>query len=112
MAYMAAGNLNRRVVIQEPSTSKDRVGAVKKNWTNWKTGIAAEFTDKRGREYWNAKKVNAEITDVIRVRQKSVAGIKPDMRVVYGSRNMLIVAVLPDDKHHDMLQLMVREDAD
>ena len=112
MANAAAGNLNRRIIIQEPDITKDRTGAAKKNWKNWKTGIAAEFMQKSGREYWSAKKVNAEITDIVRVRQLAVTGIKPDMRVVYGARNMTIVAIMPDDKEQDMQQIMVREDID
>jgi SPP1 family predicted phage head-tail adaptor len=107
-----AGYLNRRVDIQTPTVTKDSTGGVKKSWSAWKENLPAEFMKKSGKAFWDARKTNAEISDIIRVRQYAVDGINPNMRVVMGTRIMSIISIMPDDKFQELTQIMVKENID
>jgi len=63
-----------------------------------------------GREYFSAQTTQADVTHRINLRY--VAGVKPKMRVKYGSRIFDILSVSNVDERNRELQLMCRESID
>lgn len=103
---MQAGKLNKRVTIQSLTTTQDAAGGIIETWADsairW-----ASIEPLRGREYWEAKKENAEVETRIRLRYLS--GILPNMRVEYGTRYYLIVSVINPKEKGEETELMCRE---
>lgn len=76
---MNAGKMRDKVTIQYPVQTFDDYNAPVTTWENF-ASIWAEVLIGQGREYWGAKKLNAELSGIVRVRAK--AGINEFMRVV------------------------------
>ena len=101
------GKLNKRVVIQQPSTLKDDYGqSIMDAWEDFKT-VWAEVSPIVGREYFAAETVNSEITHKVRLRYRT--GITPDMRIKYGDRILSIQSVINYKEMDVELQLMCKE---
>lgn len=75
----------------------------------WRTYAAAwaSIEPLRGREYFAAQEMNAEVTGTIRIRY--IPGVKPDMRVSFGQCTFEVLAVVDPDERHRELQLLVKE---
>lgn len=105
-ATIDAGALNRRVLIQARSQTKDTVGQRDISWNNvarcW-----ARIEQLQGRELETAQAINAEITHRVVIRYRS--GITAAMRVVYQGRFLNIEAPLDIDTDHILLHLMCSE---
>ena len=95
-----AGELNRLVVIQESTVTKDTSGAPQTTWSEfaqvWGGRVLAS-----GREFWQARQVTADATAVWKIRY--LAGVVPAMRLLDGSTVYDIQAVLPDPRDSEML---------
>lgn len=80
---MKAEGLNRRVTIQQQSSTQDASGQVVDSWSDvdevWTTKAHAA-----SREFFAAQKVNAEITDLFTIRYRS--GVTTKMRLLYDSK--------------------------
>jgi SPP1 family predicted phage head-tail adaptor len=90
---MQAGRLNRRCVIQTPSTTTDELGQPIPGWTD----VATVWGDIRLKSGLESIKAGAPVSTVqasIRVRYR--AGINAGMRVVHNLQAFNIVAVMPD----------------
>ena len=61
----------------------------------------------RGREFWAAKELQAEVSTRIRIRY--LDGITPKMQVMDGSRLYWIEAVIDPEMRHIEMQLMCKE---
>ena len=103
---MRAGKLRHKVTIQDYTESQDSYGAVTKTWSDYAT-IWASIEPVRGREFWDSKQINAEITAKITIRYLS--GITPKMRIKYGARIFEIISVINPEERNKELQLMVKE---
>lgn len=103
---MQAGKLRHRVTIQQKTTTQDPEGMTTETWTNVAT-VWAAVEPLKGREYFQAQAVNAEVTTRVRIRYR--AGIIPTMRVLFGARKFDILAVIDQEERHQELQLMCRE---
>lgn len=103
---MQSGKLNRRVTIQELLVSKDQYNADIESWVDL-INVWAYIEPLRGREYWQAKQVVAEVTGRITIRY--FAGIDEKMRVVYGDKTYNILAVINPEERNRTLQLLVKE---
>ena len=90
---MQAGRLNRRCVLQSPSTATDELGQPIPGWTD----VATVWGDIRLKSGLESIKAGAPVSVVqasIRVRYR--AGITAGMRVVHNLQAFNITAVLPD----------------
>jgi len=99
-----AGRLRHRVTIQQRDTSS--TWETEDSWTTYAT-VWGAIEPIRGREFWDASKVNSEVTARITIRYRS--GITSMMRAVANSKTYGIVAVIPDERNAVQLQLMVKE---
>ena len=103
---MRSGKLNRRVTIQRLEVTKDEYNADIESWVDAAT-VWAHIEPLRGREYWQAKQVVAEVTGRITIRY--LTGIDEKMRVTYGDRVYNILAVINPEERNRVLQLLVKE---
>lgn len=103
---MRIGAMRHRVTLQRPSAELDSRGQPVE-WMDVAT-VWAAVEPLRGREFWAAQQVNAEQTVRIRIRYRP--GVTSDMRVLYGSRILLLVAPPIDaEERHVELQLLCKE---
>ncbi len=103
---MAAGRFRHRITLQELVTGQDEAGQPVDMWQDVAT-VWAAVEPLRGREYFAAQQVQAEVTTRIRIRYRR--GIRPEMRVLYDGRLFNILSVIDPEERHVELQLMCRE---
>jgi len=90
---MQAGRLNRRCVIQTPSTATDELGQPIPGWTD----VATVWGDVRLRSGLESVKAGAVVSTVqasVRIRYRT--GVNAGMRLTHNLVNYSIVAVQPD----------------
>lgn len=90
---MRPGLLNRRVVVQQQSTTQDAIGQPVLSWTTFAT-LWADIRHSSGVESIKADALTSTVRASIRVRYSRT--ITTGMRVVEGTTTYNIVAVLPD----------------
>lgn len=101
-----AARFRHRVTIQQKGKVQDEYGQEREDWMDVAT-VWAAVEPLRGREYFEAHQVQAEVTTRIRIRYRP--GVRPDMRVVYNGRIFNIQSVIDPEERHRELQLMCRE---
>ena len=90
---MQAGRLNRRCVIQTPSTATDELGQPIPGWTD----VAVVWADIRMKSGLESIKAGAPVSvEQASIRVRYRAGITAGMRVVHNLTNYNITAVMPD----------------
>lgn len=97
-----AGELDRRVTLQQRSTSQDTFGQQVTTWTD----VAVLWANVRplsGRELLTAGAINAELSHVVTIRYR--AGITPAMRLTYGGQVFNILSVVDPEMAHVSLEL-------
>lgn len=106
---MRAGVLRHRVTIQEWSDDgPDSWGQPEKEWSAVAT-VYGEVRDIRGREFWESgQSQGGLVTSRVRIRYRS--DVDRNMRVVHGTRALMIEAVIDPDGRRRELHLMCRED--
>ena len=91
----AAGNLDRRIQIQQPSTAQDATGEPLTTWSDvaicW-----AHVQDISGRQYVAAGGVQNEVQTQITIRHRT--GLAPSMRVLHAGNTYRVEAILGQDK--------------
>lgn len=80
---IAAGKLDRRVTIEQPSVAADAYGGQVTTWTTFKVAWA-EVRPIRGAERFEAMAQRAARFEVFRIRYLS--GVTPKMRIVWDGR--------------------------
>lgn len=75
-------NLRHKVTIQTPVETQNTYGEPEVSWRNVATGVWAGIEPLRGREYFAAKQMNAEVEARISLRWR--ADVTPKMRLVHG----------------------------
>lgn len=103
---MQAGRLRQRVRIQEPVDAQNGLGEMIRAWSTVAT-VWAAVEPLRGREFFDAEQVQAEISHRVRLRYRP--GVDATMRVLFGSRVFQIQSVIDVDERRRELQLMCRE---
>jgi len=103
---MQAGELRHRVTIQSKVVTQNTYGEEELAWSDVATGWAA-VEPLAGREYLEAKQVQADVTTRIRMRYRG--SIRPEMRAVWGSHIYDILEVIQPDGRPIALHLMCRE---
>ena len=99
---MLAGKLNRRITIEQRSTTQDAIGQPVETWTT----VAELWADIRYQRGLEAIKAGADISVVgasIRIRYRT--GIDAGMRVTHGADVFNIQAVLPDAGRREYVDL-------
>lgn len=104
---MKAGRLRHRVNIQQPVETQNAYGEAEVAWSNVLTNVWAGIEPLRGREFFAAKQVNAEIEARVVIRHR--AGITAKMRIVdlcHGSGEYYIDTVINPEERNRELQFM------
>jgi len=104
-----AGQLDRRVQLQGRVTTRGNDGSVTRTYLTLAT-VWASIRPVRGREYWAAQQVNAEITHEVMVRYQ--ARFRPTARIQYHNRIFDVLAAISPDEGHDAMVLMCKEVVD
>ena len=99
---MKAGDLRHRIKIQSVTITNDV-----ETWADFATSVPAAIEPLKGREYWEAQKINAEQATKIRIRYRT--GVLPTMRVVWGTRIYKIEAIMNIDERNRELHLVCVE---
>lgn len=101
------GKLNRRIIIQSYTATRDGYGAEVKAWAAITNGnVRAEIKPFVGREYFDQKQINAEVSHRIKIRY--LAGITPKMRILYGTRIFDIVsAPIYEERNREINMLCI-----
>ena len=105
---MDIGRLNRRIVIQEKTVTRDAYGGESISWTDVATVWAAVLPI-RGREYVAIREAGAELTTRFVIRHRD--GVTPAMRIAYGGGYYNIESVIDSEDGHRFLELMARAEA-
>lgn len=103
---MRSGLLRHRVKLQKKIQGHDSLSGVTENWEDWKT-VWASIDPVRGDEYWAAKQFAVEVTHKVTIRYQD--GVTPALRILSGSREFYITAVLNPDERNERLVLMCME---
>lgn len=103
---MQAGTLRHVVTIQENQAVQNDLGEAVPNWVTVATGRAS-VEPISGREFFEAQQRQAEITHRVRMRYRTEP--VPTMRLLYGSRVLMIESVIDVGERRCELHLMCRE---
>lgn len=107
---MRAGTLRHRVTLQTVTETRDADGGVVESWADTAT-LWAAVEPLRGREYFSAKALQAEVTTRIRLRYR--AGVVPKQRVTWSDAGTThtydVLEVIEPDTRRRELALMCKE---
>jgi len=100
------GKLRHRITLQEIIKTDDGYGGIVETWKDIAT-VWAAIEPLKGTERYQAQQVQSELTHKVTIRYR--AGIKPQMRILYGNRVFDIEAVIDVDERHRWLELLCSE---
>lgn len=100
------GKLRHRITLQELVKTDDGYGGIVETWQDVAT-VWAAIEPLKGTERYQAQQVQSELTHKVTIRYR--AGIKPQMRILYGNRVFDIEAVIDVDERHRWLELLCSE---
>lgn len=105
---MRAGRLDRLITIQSFTKAVDAFHQPIETWANLDTNptVWAERRDLRGREYFQAQQVNAEVTAIYRLRWRG--DLTTQMRIVDSGVTYEIVSPPIEIGRREGLELMVK----
>lgn len=104
---MRAGELRKRITIEQPSRVADGAGELVPGWTLYGV-VWAAVEPLSGSEKIQAQQVNANVN--IRVTIRYLAGVIPAMRARFGTRTFQIVSVQNiEERNREMDLLCVEE---
>jgi SPP1 family predicted phage head-tail adaptor len=114
MSSLRAGQMNRRITLQRPSTAQDTYGGPVRTWTDLGT-FWAEIQPLSGRELESAQRMASEISHQIVVRYQAIFADTRQVagyRAVYRSRIFNIHAALNEDESNVLITLLASEGLD
>lgn len=88
------GLLRHLITIQQNTQTHDASGGLVDSWGTYYQ-VHAGISTTGGREFYRARQTNSELTHEVTIYR--LEGVKPKMRVLWGTRVLEIVAVLPDE---------------
>lgn len=100
---LEVGKLDRRITIQSATTAPDAYGEPIETWSDLAT-LWAQVVPLGGREFFEARQVNAEQTVRFRIRYR--ADITREMRVIYDGLTYGIEAA-EEDRRFDRLEALL-----
>ena len=77
---VCAGDLDRRITIESRTVGQSATGDTTETWATFAT-VWASKRDLRGREYFEARQDQAEVTTEFKIRH--LAGLKREMRIQF-----------------------------
>lgn len=98
--------MRHRVTIQRYAETRSASGMVTETWADSST-VWASVEPISGREYYDAQRVNAEVTHTVKMRGS--ADVTPKDRLYYDSRYFLIESVMDLTERGREKVLKVRE---
>ena len=102
-----AGDLRYQITLQENRPIQNPAGpGMIDNWVDVVT-VWAQVQLNSGREFFQAKKINDQVSGVFKIRY--IPGLTSAMRVRYGTRFFDAVAVIDVEERHRELQISVKE---
>ncbi|KKK83023.1 hypothetical protein LCGC14_2797540 [marine sediment metagenome] len=106
---MRAGLLGRhRITIEQQDTGTANAGGeIIPTWSDYAVSVPVEILPQRGREFYQAQQVQAEITHLIRIRY--LPGVTSKMRAIFGTRTLHILDVRNVDERSREMLLMCKE---
>jgi|SRR5450830_567838 len=108
---MRAGDLRRRIALQERGEAKDILGQPSTTWNDVGT-VSAQIAALSGRELLAAQAVHVEVTHMVTIRyQKQFSSSRrmAAMRLLYDGRIFNIHASMDPDERHQMIELSCSE---
>ena len=108
---MQAGRLRKRVTIQYATTVQDAYGEPIETWVNIATNptVWASILSKASGERFisGGEQLQSEITNTVRIRYRSDLSVQ--MRLVWGTKHLLIENIIDPDGKLAELVLMCKE---
>lgn len=101
---MNSGRLRHEVNIQQPVEVQNTFGEPEVTWMNVAVRVPAGIEPLRGREYFAAKQINAEIEARVIMRYRT--DVKAKFRIVHGDNEYYIYSVINVGERHKELHLM------
>lgn len=87
---MEIGELNERICFLRRTDKQDEIGQDIQEFEEYKT-VWAAVKPLRGREYWEAKKIQSE--EIYKIKIRYLKQITPDMVVKYKNRILEIISI-------------------
>ena len=104
---MNAGELRHKITIQELQRVPDGYGGYTETWNDIAV-VWAKIQPLRGNERYQAQQVSSALSHKIILRY--LDGVKPQMRVLCGSRIFHVVSVINVEERNEMLELLCEEE--
>jgi SPP1 family predicted phage head-tail adaptor len=105
-SVLNAGDLNRVVDLESDSITRTK-GVESKTATVYAERVYAKVEPLSGSEFWTSQQINSQINWKVTLRYRT--DIRAQHRIIYGTRRLEILAVLPDEDRRDFVRLMCRE---
>ena len=102
------GNLRHRITLQKPVIVKDSIGQENEEWQDVAT-VWASVEPLSGKEYFNAKQTNSEVSTKIIIRY--FENLLPNWVFQFGHRRYNILSVINFEERNIYLQLLCSEKA-
>ena len=104
---MNAGRLRHRIDIQQELTTQNAYGEPTQSWVTFASGLYCSIEPIRGKEYFSADMVQAEVSH--RVRMRYMPGVHPKQRIKYCNRYLDIIDAINILEQNKELELMCKE---
>lgn len=104
---MRAGELRRRVTIQQRVTTQDTFGGQSQTWADFAAHVPAAIEPLSGRELMTAQSTQSEVSHRITIRY--LPGVTAAMRIVYQGRYFNISAVMNIEERNREMQILASE---
>uniref|UniRef100_A0A6M3JWS9 Putative head-tail joining protein n=1 Tax=viral metagenome TaxID=1070528 RepID=A0A6M3JWS9_9ZZZZ len=103
---MRAGQLRNRITLRKPVYSVSSFNETVVSYTDVAT-VWAYIEWGSGRRYMEASQLNSEVQGVISIRYRT--DVKPEWRIEYGTRTILILSIANVVERDRQLQLNCKE---
>jgi SPP1 family predicted phage head-tail adaptor len=103
---ISAGNLTERIILQKPTFGRGGDGSETVTYADEAT-VWAELMKCTGREFYAAQKINAEVTEVFRIRYRT--GMDTRWRIGYGTRTLELTFIDESGKRDGEMILHCKE---
>lgn len=103
---MRVGKYRNRIKILKLEKTQDSSGNIIEDWVEHKK-VWAKIFNLQGRQYWEAKQAQSEVTGEIRIRYTD--DLTTDMRIKHGEKEYDIESLFDADARRRELVIMVKE---
>ena len=100
------GKLRQRLHLESSTPTRNSVGEEVDNWEAYDV-VWGEVVPLSGRELFQARQVEAEVTHRVTIRYRD--GVSPKHRVIHKNRTLEVVSVLDREERERWLDLVCKE---